>query len=343
MRGWLRGGLAIVAATVVTGVALVYDPRNLIDSGDDEAIVMLRETALVSSSDLGTDHSAEGSLTYGGSTPVAAGFSGVVTEVIGHGERIERGTVLWRTEGEPVVALFGTSPSHRSLDVGSVGSDVHQLEDNLQILGFDPDGTVTVDDEYTANTAAMVERWQEATGASQTGRVELGSVAFVAPASRVSEVATDVGSALAQGTVAVVATDTDRAATFTVDAADAATLDLGDEVELRLPDRSTVVAAVASLVTEGDGSTLVTAVPVEPLAYPLEAIPVTVSWSTVAGSDLLTVPASAVVRTDSGGYFVEVRAASGEERFVPIEVGVTSGLFVEVIGEVAEGDVVVAP
>ena len=62
------------------------------------------------------------------------------------------------------------------------------------------------------------------------------------------------------------------------------------------------------------------------------------------GDELLTVPANALVRTDTGQYWVEVvTPGNGGTRFVPVEIGRTSGVTVEVIGDIAEGDTVISP
>ena len=47
-----------------------------------------------------------------------------------------------------------------------IGPDVLQLETALVALGYDPDNEVIVDREFTSETAAMVERWQQHLGLS---------------------------------------------------------------------------------------------------------------------------------------------------------------------------------
>lgn len=60
-----------------------------------------------------------------------------------------------------------------------VGPDVFQLETALVALGYDPDGEVTVDREFTSLTAAMVERWQADLGIEVDGIVESDDVVFI--------------------------------------------------------------------------------------------------------------------------------------------------------------------
>jgi peptidoglycan hydrolase-like protein with peptidoglycan-binding domain len=49
---------------------------------------------------------------------------------------------------------------------------VRQLERNLDALGYDADGRMTVDDEYTWATAAAVRALQEDRGLEETGEMD---------------------------------------------------------------------------------------------------------------------------------------------------------------------------
>ncbi|NIR34535.1 MAG: peptidoglycan-binding protein, partial [Actinobacteria bacterium] len=51
------------------------------------------------------------------------------------------------------------------------GPDVRQLEQALVDLGYDPDGALTVDEDFTGFTATVVERWQEDVGIEEDGIV----------------------------------------------------------------------------------------------------------------------------------------------------------------------------
>ena len=98
----------------------------------------------------------------------------------------------------PVVAVFGDTPMWRDLDEGSEGEDVRQLEANLAALGYDPDGTVDIDETYTANTSAMVARWQEDLAVEATGDVARRGVVVVPGPSTIVSVA-EVGGSAAGG------------------------------------------------------------------------------------------------------------------------------------------------
>ena len=79
------------------------------------------------------------------------------------------GDTIARIDEVPVIALEGELPMYRTLSEGDEGVDVEQLEAALVRLGYDPDGTVTVDEDFASQTEAMVERWQEDLGVDETG------------------------------------------------------------------------------------------------------------------------------------------------------------------------------
>jgi len=115
--------------------------------------------------------------------------SGTLTSVVEVGTILEQGDVIATVDGQPVVALFGSTPAYRRLFDASTdltGTDVAQLEQALVDLGYDPDGTVTVDDEFTYNSGQMVERWQEEVGMEVDGVVDLGEVVFIQAAAQVT-------------------------------------------------------------------------------------------------------------------------------------------------------------
>jgi peptidoglycan hydrolase-like protein with peptidoglycan-binding domain len=125
-----------------------------------------------------------------------AGSNGVLTWLLGEGEVIENGTTIARVNEEPVVLLEGDIPFYRTLRDGVEGEDVIQLESALVALGYDPDGDVTVDEEFTSSTEDMVEAWQEDLGVDETGRVDVGQVIFAPVPGQVISHQTAVGSSV---------------------------------------------------------------------------------------------------------------------------------------------------
>ena len=85
-------------------------------------------------------------------------FDGRVSQVaIEDGDEIAAGDVILALDGRPAVAANGAFSFYRTLDVGSDGPDVLQLEQILSDAGYDPG---TVDRLYTEDTRAALRRWQ---------------------------------------------------------------------------------------------------------------------------------------------------------------------------------------
>lgn len=77
-----------------------------------------------------------------------------VTSLPEQGSELNEGDVLLTVSGRPVFILQGVEPVYRDLLPGLVGSDVLQLEQALQRLGFDPGTIDTVFDERTSEAIA---------------------------------------------------------------------------------------------------------------------------------------------------------------------------------------------
>lgn len=75
-----------------------------------------------------------------------------------------------------------------------VGPDVLQLETALVAMGYDPDSDVEVDREFTAETAAMVERWQADLGVEVDGIVQARDVVFIPGPAQIVETIDSTGS-----------------------------------------------------------------------------------------------------------------------------------------------------
>ena len=75
-----------------------------------------------------------------------------------------------------------------------IGPDVLQLEAALVAMGYDPDSEVSVDREFTAETAAMVERWQADLGVEVDGIVEARDIVFIPGPAQIVETIDSTGS-----------------------------------------------------------------------------------------------------------------------------------------------------
>ena len=93
---------------------------------------------------------------------------------------IRRGDALYRLGDEPAAwLLYGALPAWRDFSSGMTdGEDVRQLERNLRALGHDPDGDMTVDDDWDWATTAAVVRFQDERGLTEDGTLARGEVVF---------------------------------------------------------------------------------------------------------------------------------------------------------------------
>ncbi len=72
--------------------------------------------------------------------------------------------------------------------------DVQQLKEALIALGYDPDGSMTLDSEFTTATREIVMAWQEDIGAISDGVVHFGEVVFLAGSTQILQTMTSAGN-----------------------------------------------------------------------------------------------------------------------------------------------------
>ncbi len=178
-----RSPWGLLIAGAAFGAIAMWGAGQLLDSSDNanavtEEIVELATTPARIET-LTEDVEWTGTLGYGDAVVINAG-GGTVTDAANAGDVLTRGDALVWVDNESKVLFYGDSPFYRTLREGSEGSDVRILETNLVALGYDPEVTVTIDDDFTYNTGLMVERWQTDLGNEVTAELALGE-AFVVP------------------------------------------------------------------------------------------------------------------------------------------------------------------
>jgi peptidoglycan hydrolase-like protein with peptidoglycan-binding domain len=240
------------------------------------------------------------------------------------------------------------------MKAGTEGSDVAQLEKNLSALGYDG---FTVDDEYTSDTAAAVQEWQEDRGLEETGIVELGRVVFARGAVRVDSVDAAEGDAAQPGTKVLTYTGTDKAVTVELETSDRRLAEQGAEVEITLPGEDTVTAKideVSTLIDPGDGQDAEPTTKIEVViwltgerareaAKDLDLASVDVAFTAETRENVLTVPVTALLALREGGFGVEV-VSGGRSSYVPVETGLFAAGRVEISGNgITTGTVVGVP
>ena len=390
---WLVGIAIVVVAGVSAVGALGLGGGGSDDASGDRArggqeVAVVRGTLVEQTT-------IDGRLGYGPEVPFRIRASGTVTWLPESGETVRRGEPVVRIDDRPVVLLYGSLPMYRTLGMTSAtpaatsdadtpeattapkvgttpasatpsppprrtaaapqrGMDVEQFETNLAALGY---SGFTVDDSFTTQTAAAVERWQRDLGFPRTGSVEVGDVVYASGAVRVASAGAQVG-APAEGSP-LGYTGTARVVTVAAPAAGADWAERGAPVVVDLPDGRSVKGEVnrvgkdATTPTTPDGaggaegdakaptvSVVITFADQGSLGD-VETGPVTVRHVVGERENVLTVPVAALVALAEGGHGLEPvvpGSEPGSGAFVRVETGLFADGSVEVSGpEVREG------
>jgi membrane fusion protein, multidrug efflux system len=355
-KGW-RG--ALVATAVVLGVA---GALVLGASGGGGATAASTTTAgptgTVERRTLAERLIATGTIGYAGETTVLARLSGTVTALPAPGDVIRRGERLYGLAGEPVLLMYGAVPAYRTLGEGVTdGADVEQLERNLAALGYSPG---VIDDGFTYETAAAVRAWQEDHGLEETGEVELGRVAFLRGAQRVTALEATLGEALGGGggsgeesesgeggelasTPVMRTSSTRRIVGVELDADQQSIAHRGQKVGVVLPSGAEVpgrvhgLAAIEASSGEGEGEETeagveaTIAVTGEHRIPALDGATVNVLFTQRVRRDVLSVPLTALIAIGGERFAVDVREGAAGRRIV-VTPGLAADGFVEVAG-----------
>jgi membrane fusion protein, multidrug efflux system len=282
-----------------------------------------------------------GEVSFGGGTTVRGTLAGTVTALPPVGSAVRRGEGIYRVDDLPVVLLYGELPAYRVLAVGVEGADVELFERNLAALGY---SGFTVDEEYTAATAAAVVDWQEDRGLPETGKVEPGRVHYASGPVRVDTLIAAPGDPA--GGEVLTYTGSTRVVTVELDVAQQRLAVRGAAVTVTMPDGREVVgkvAAVSTVVTpaQGEGEAATTTLEVTVAVADQKALGgqagVRVAFTADQRPEVLTVPVGALLALAEGGYGVEV-VRGRSTRIVPVETGLFADGRVEVSGSgLAEG------
>jgi peptidoglycan hydrolase-like protein with peptidoglycan-binding domain len=335
------------ARIVVAGVALVAAVAAaviLADGGDSSGATRASSapgaTATVERRDLVDRETVDGTLGYADVTSLRAAVSGTLTAIRESGGVVRRGQSLDDVDNAPAAwLLYGSLPAWRDFTpYMSDGEDVRQLERNLRALGCDPDGDMTVDDEWTWATTEAVERFQDARGMTEDGSLLQGEVVFRPGPTRVGELKAAVGQELAPGAELATLSTTRREVTVELDADRQELAHEGDAVTVEMPTGRTVrgrvsdVGKVASQpASEDEESTIEVTIALrgrKAHGSGLDQAPVDVGFASERRKDVLAVPVTALLARSGGGFAVEL--AGG--RLVPVEPGMYADDYVEVSG-----------
>ena len=327
------GTAAIVAAVVLAG-------------GDEappvRAAATAASTATVERRDLVDRASLDGTLGYADASPLRAGAAGTLTAIREPGSLVRRGHSLYDVDDEPAAwLLYGSLPAWRDFSSGmSDGEDVRQLERNLRALGHDPDGDMTVDDEWDWATTAAVLRFQDERGLTEDGTLSQGEVVFRPGPARVGELKAELGQRVATGAPIAQLSTTEREVTVDLDVTRQQLVREGDGVTVDLPGGDTVrgritdVGRVAEQAGEDAEPTIEVTIALRGRAARgtgLDQAPVEVGFEAERRRDALVVPVTALLARAGGGYAVEI-VEDGRTRLIDVEPGTFAEDLVEVTG-----------
>jgi peptidoglycan hydrolase-like protein with peptidoglycan-binding domain len=325
------------AAAVVAAVVLL--------AGGDEAppvrAAAATATAAVERRDLVDRESVDGTLGYADAAALLAGASGVVTGMPEPGSVIRRGEALYRLGDEPAAwLLYGALPAWRDFSSGMTdGEDIRQLERNLRALGHDPDGDMTVDDDWDWATTAAVVRFQDERGLTEDGTLARGEVVFRDGAARVGELRAALGQTVAPGAPIAELSTTRRVVTVDLDAIRQSLAREGATVTVDMPGGRTArgrieqVGKVAEQPADEESEpTIEVTIALRGRAARgrgFDQAPVDVGFEADRRRDVLVVPVTALLARAGGGFAVE--AADGG--LIDVEPGAYAEDYVEVAGD----------
>jgi multidrug efflux pump subunit AcrA (membrane-fusion protein) len=352
--GWRRvlSATAIVALLAAAAVAPAGGPGG---ASGPEPSARASGTGTVARRTLAERLTADGTIGYAGETTALARLSGTVTGLPAIGEVIRRGRPLYSLAGEPVLLMYGAVPAYRPLAEGvSEGRDVEQLERNLAALGYDPG---SVDEDFTAATAAAVAAWEEDLGLEASGEVELGRVAFLPGPQRVTELEATLGEALGGGsggesetgseppsTPVLRTSSTRRVVSVELEADQQSIAHRGQKVQVVLPGGAEVrgevsgLAAVEAAGGEGGpeeeaeaGVEATVSVTGKHRIPALDGATVSVRFTQRVRRHVLSVPLTALIAIGGERFAVYVREG-GARRSLVVTPGLAADGYVEVEG-----------
>ena len=285
------------------------------------------------------------------STSAGAG-SGTLTAIAQEGVTLTQGDELFRVDDEPVVLLFGSTPAYRSMSLGITdGSDVAQLETALSALGYDPAGTVPIDESFTSETTAMIERWQADIGANVDGTVDFGEVVFLKESIRVASALKTPGDPVHDAEAVLATSTSDTFVTIELDTDDQGLVAEGDAVTVVLPGGDTAAATVTGVgtvavqVQGGPNYFEITVTLDDPAAGAgVDEAPVEIEIVDESANNVLAVPVTALLALAEGGYAVQVDDGAGGTFLVAVDPGLFADGLVEITADgLNAGDMVVVP
>ncbi|MFD9734486.1 peptidoglycan-binding protein [Umezawaea sp. NPDC059074] len=293
------------------------------------------DTAEVRKGSLADQQTVTGALAYGVERPLGGRKPGTVTGLSDAGSVISRGQNVYSVDAKQVPLFYGHLPLYRDLQADmSNGPDVKIVEENLKELGFDDFGEP--DEKFTVWTAAAIKKWQKALGVEQNGVLGMGDVVVQPGPIRVSSVSAQLGAPGAGDLMKV--TGTERLVTAQLETSKLKAAKVGAKVDLEITGGGRTTGTIASIgkpVADEQNpggqakSTVTITLDDAAAAGGLDAVSVSVLFTTAKKENVLVVPVGALLALAEGGYAVE---SASDHQLVPVTTGLFAKGEVEVSG-----------
>jgi peptidoglycan hydrolase-like protein with peptidoglycan-binding domain len=329
---WLVVGVSVLAVlgvgTAVTVTRLGSRPAQATQAPAPAA------TAEVKRMDLAERETVSGDLGYGTARTLTGRRMGTVTALPAAGTVLNRGSVIYQVDAQPVVLFLGALPLYRAVGAGMTdGPDVKLAEENLRDLGY---FSGTPNNAFTTATETAVKKWQKALGVDQTGVIALGDVVVTPAPVRVSTVTAALGADAAGAVLEY--TDTTRWVTVDLEESQKDLTAAGAKVALTINGKQvpgTVQSVVPQAPSDNDqnqNQKYVVTISIDDIGAigNVDAGSTDVVFTVGERKGVLAVPVGALLALAEGGYAVEL--ASGKL------VAVTTGLFADGMVEVTGVD-----
>src|ERR1019366_2555463 len=135
-----------------------------------------------------------------GSYSVVNQVQGTLTSLPSVGQVVSQGKALYQVSGAPVVLLYGTTPTYRTLSSGTSGPDVEELNADLVALGYARTSELSPTSEtFGSATTTALEKPEAALGVTENGTLTLGQAVFLPTAINVTAVSATLGGPVQTG------------------------------------------------------------------------------------------------------------------------------------------------
>jgi multidrug efflux pump subunit AcrA (membrane-fusion protein) len=229
---------------------------------------------------------------------------------------------------------------------------VRELNRNLVALGYAASTELDPDSDYFSyETAYALELLQYKLGEEETGSLNEGQAVFLPGQVRIASVSATLGTSAGPGSPIMQATAPNRQVVVELDASEQTEVNVGDQVQITLPDGNNtpgVVSSIGTVATSGSsGATLPLYITLDhpKAAGSLDQAPVTLEITTAAVKHALIVPIDALLARSGGGYTVETVNAQGVHKLVAVSLGTFDDAAgtVQVTGDLRPGERIVVP